>query len=97
MPPLKWLRAVYHALFEKLVRELEARGYRPALKWLRAVYDALFPMAPGEGERETAVEAWVSPLLLLPFAATVALGYFRLLTATVGDLAAEELSLRYLP
>ena len=69
----------------------------PPLKWLRAVYDALFPTVPGEGERETAVETWASPLLLFPFAAMVGLGYFRLLTATVGDLAAEELSLRYLP
>jgi len=76
---------------------LAAAVLMPALRWLRTVYDGLFPTVPGEGERETAVEAWASPLLLFPFAATVGLGYFRLLTATVGDLTAEELSLRYLP
>jgi len=76
---------------------LAAAVLMPPPKWLRSVYNALFPPAPGQGKRETAVEAWASPLLLFPFAATVGLGYFRLLTATVGDLAPEELALRYLP
>jgi hypothetical protein len=76
---------------------LAAAALMVPLKWLRAVYDGLFPTVPGEGEREIAVEAWASPLLLFPFAATVGLGYFRLLTATAGDLSAEELALRYLP
>jgi hypothetical protein len=76
---------------------LAAAALMPQPRWVRAVYYAFFPRVSGESEGETAVEAWASPLLLFPFAATVALGYFRLLTATVGDLTAEELALHYLP
>ena len=76
---------------------LAAAVFLPPVEWLRTAYRELTAPSRQESEQEVAAEIWASPLLLLPFAATVGLGYFRLLTATVGDLAAEELALRYLP
>lgn len=63
--------------------------------WFRHAWRIL--ASPQEGAEEAAVERWAGPLLLLPFAAAIGLGYYRLLLATEVDLAGEELALRYLP
>jgi hypothetical protein len=63
--------------------------------WLRHAWRLL--AGPQQGAEEAAVKRWAGPLLLLPFAAAVGLGYYRLLQATDIDLAGEELALRYLP
>jgi hypothetical protein len=63
--------------------------------WFRHVWRIL--VVSEEVTEEAAVERWAGPLLLLPFAAAVGLGYYRLLLATEVDLGGEELALRYLP
>lgn len=63
--------------------------------WFRHAWRIL--AVPEKGAEEAAVERWAGPLLLLPFAAAVGLGYYRLLLATEVDLGGEELALRYLP
>jgi hypothetical protein len=63
--------------------------------WFRYVWRML--AVSEKGTEEAAVERWAGPLLLLPFAAAVGLGYYRLLLATEVELGGEELALRYLP
>ncbi|MCJ7510642.1 MAG: zinc ribbon domain-containing protein [Dehalococcoidia bacterium] len=63
--------------------------------WLRHAWRILANLE--EAPEEAAVDRWTGPLLLLPFAAAVGLGYYRLLLAMEVDLGGAELALRYLP
>ena len=64
-------------------------------RWLRSVWREIAGVQQ-TGE-EPPVERWAGPLLLLPCAAAVGLGYYRLLQATEVELGGPELALRYLP
>jgi len=64
-------------------------------RWLRSVWREFAGLQ--EGAEVPPVERWVGPLLLLPCAAAVGMGYYRLLQATEVELGGAELALRYLP